>query len=122
MPTGRSPSIKSLHPSGRTTESSAAASRETSRTRPIRALRATGPPVNSSAGAVAQACHCGSNSATGDATRPVEDDTQGSMVTVVENQHHPAEEVGISQPGDGDQQVAGQLIREGGPRHRDQKR
>ena len=47
--------------------------------------------------------------------RPVEDDTQSSMITVVENQHHPAEEVGISQPGDGDQQVAGQLIRGGTP-------
>ena len=50
VPTGRSPSTSTRQPAGRSGDPSSAASRELSRTRPIRALRATGPPVNSSAG------------------------------------------------------------------------
>ena len=74
------------------------------------AFRATGPPVNSSAGGVASGCHWGSSSPTATPPGSVDDHAEGPVVAVVEDQHHPAGEVGVDQPRRGHQQVAGQRL------------
>ena len=59
------------------------------------------------------ACHCGQQLPDRHPARSVEDHPERAVIAVVEDQHHPAGEVGVGQAGCGHQQMAGQPL--GGP-------
>ena len=105
---------------------SVAVRRSASRTRPIRASRDTGPPVNSSAGAVARSCHCGSSWSTAtppgrsittpiapwspwSSTRMTRRQKLGSSTAGVATSRHPVRSDGSGSPPKGSNSLKGSM-------------